>query len=176
MATLAPYFVNPPPPRSPERITRHLITVNHPAHNSPTLRSALCLWRVRDPRPPLGAYTRILFGVDLTRQISVHTGKFSKEGISLADRPGGADRLSHENRMNLLVSSAQSDLGGARRSATSRSLRAFSSAAMPNAGLGERSRASGRFAELTLGSRRLSSNRLGTYSLGVSCVYRTCAF
>ena len=50
-----PFFVNPPPPRSPERITRHLITVNHP-HNSPTLRSALCLWRVRDPRPPLGAY------------------------------------------------------------------------------------------------------------------------
>ena len=31
-----PFFVNPPPPRSPERIARHLITVNHPHSFHPT--------------------------------------------------------------------------------------------------------------------------------------------
>ena len=110
---------------------------------------------MRDPRPPLGhalgAY-KDLFGVDLTRQISVHTGRFLMDFIFLADRPeaGWGGSPFHENRMNLFVSSDRLGRGQAicHLAQLARLLIRI------GAGRGELARISGHFAELTLLCRR----------------------
>ena len=83
-----PFFDNPPPPRSPERITRHLITVNHP-HTRVWLQwtEALTGGGARGGESKCNVLTRfdafVLIVTDTGRPTHGHTDGYDGLGLGL---------------------------------------------------------------------------------------------